>query len=65
MPAEFIILAIGIVVPLLGAADLISPTQHRHALRKQQRRQHIPFLSEAQLAHGRIVGGTFNAAIPA
>ena len=35
-PADFVVLAIGIVVALLGAGELVAGEQHRRALRQQQ-----------------------------
>src|SRR5579862_2634884 len=35
-PRELVVLAIGVVVALLRATELITPEHHRHALREQQ-----------------------------
>ena len=43
-PAPLVILIVGISVPLLGAPDLVTCTQHGHALREQQRREVIALL---------------------
>ena len=43
-PGELVVLAVGVVVALLRAADLVAAQQHRHALGKQQRGQHAPLL---------------------
>ena len=64
-PAQFVVLAIGIVVALLGSADFIAGEQHRHALRQQQGGQQIAFLAPAQRVHLGIVGRALDAAVPA
>ena len=38
-PADGVVLVVGVVVALLGAAHLIAGSQHRRALRQQQRGQ--------------------------
>src|SRR5438105_670235 len=63
-PRQLIVLTIGIVVPSLGAADLVAAAEHRDTLGQERRHQHIPFLSLAQLVDGRIVRRSFHAAIP-
>ena len=36
-PRDLVVLAVGVVVAALGAAELVAAEQHRHALRQQQR----------------------------
>ena len=64
-PAHTIVLAIRIVVAVLGMADVVAGQQHRRALRKKQRRQQSPLQRGAQCQHVGVVGGPFDAAIPA
>ena len=63
-PGQLVVLAVGVVVAALRAADLVARHQHRHALRQQQRGDEIALLAGAQRAHLRIVGGSFHAAVP-
>ena len=58
-PGHFVVLAVGIVVALLGAADFIAGLEHRHALGKEQGGQDAPFFPLAQCIDGRIVGWPF------
>ena len=53
------------MLPRWRAAELVAGQQHRHALRQEQRRQQIADLPLAQLDHLRIVGRSFDAAVPA
>ena len=64
-PADFVVLAVGIVVSHLGMADGIPRIHHGHALRKQKRCQQIPFLLGTQSLNIGIVGGSLGPAIPA
>ena len=64
VPRNLVVLAVGVVVPSLRAADLVAPEQHRHPLRQEQRRQEIPRLARAQREHVRIVRRTFLAEVP-
>ena len=50
-PADLVVLAVRIVVAALRAAELVARLQHRHALRHQQRREHVADLALAQLGH--------------
>src|SRR6185503_12751562 len=38
VPGDLVVLAVGVVVPLLRAADLVAAAQHRDPLRQEQRR---------------------------
>ena len=45
---DLVVLAVGVVVALLRAAELVARQQHRRALRQEQRRQHVAHLALAQ-----------------
>ena len=64
-PADLVVLAIGVVVAVLRAAELVAGKQHRRALRQQQRREEIALLALAQRDDLGIVGRAFGAAVPA
>src|SRR5271165_4458254 len=64
VPADLVVLAVGVVVAVLGAAELIAAAQHGNALRKKQRRQQVALLALACGEDFRIVGRTFNAHVP-
>src|SRR6202035_3594612 len=63
-PADLVVLTISVVVPLLGAAELVAGQKHGHALRQKEHRQKIALLSPPQTVDVRIVRWTFNAAVP-
>jgi hypothetical protein len=44
-PGYFIVLAIGVIVPLLSTADFVAGQQHRHTLRKEERCQKVSLLA--------------------
>src|SRR5687768_16117250 len=50
-PADLVVLAVGVVVAGLRAAELVARQQHRHALRDHERRKHVADLTLAQLGH--------------
>ena len=57
-PGELVVLAVGVVVAVLRAADLVAGDEHRHALREEQDRGevlHLP-LAEARRSPGRRSG---------
>ena len=56
MPGELRVLAPGIVVPVLRAADLVAAQKHGHAVREEHGREEIPLLALAQREHPGIVG---------
>ena len=64
-PRQLVVVAVGVVVAALRAAGLVAREQHRHALRKKQRRQEVAHLLSAQLLHGGVVGLALDAAVPA
>ncbi len=64
-PADFVVLAVGVVVSRLSMPDCVPRIQHGYALRKQKRCQQIPLLLGAQSLDVGIVGGALYSAIPA
>src|SRR5581483_1088769 len=64
-PADFVILTIRVVIPLLTMTDRISRQHHGHALRQEKRCQKISFLPRTQRIYLRIIGWPLNPAIPA
>ena len=63
-PADLVVLAIGVVVALLRARELVARQHHRRALRQQQRCEEVAHLPLAQGVDARIVGRTLGAAVP-
>src|SRR5215211_2332075 len=63
-PTNVVVLTIGVVVTVLRPTPLISAAEHRHALGKKQCREKIAALAVAQHVNLRIIGRTFDAAIP-
>src|SRR5262249_26756775 len=63
-PAELVVLAIRVVVPLLRVAELVAGQQHRHALREQHRGDQVPLLALAQADDFGIVRRALDAAVP-
>ena len=63
-PTGFIVLAVGVVVPALGAACFITHQEHGHAHGKEGHCQHVLHLSLAQLFDRWVVTRAFCSAIP-
>ena len=63
-PGDLVVLAVGVVVAALGAAELVAAEQHRHALGEQQRRHQVAPLAGAQGEDVGIVGLPLDAAVP-
>ncbi len=63
-PGELIVLAVGVVVAVLGAAELVAVQHHRHALGQEQGGEEVPPLPRAQRQDVVIVGRTFGTAVP-
>src|SRR6185437_8728732 len=61
IPARFVVLAIGIVVSALRAAELVAAHQHRYAARDEQGQQEIPDLALAY----QLDAGIFRRALDA
>src|SRR5690606_29207845 len=64
VPGDLVVLAVGVVVAALGAADLVAAQDHGDALGEQQRRQQVALLALAQRQDMPIIGGTFDAVVP-
>jgi len=64
-PREFVVLAIGVVIPLLGVVDFIAVKQHGHALREQESGKKVPLLTGSKQENPRIVCRPLCTAIPA
>src|SRR6188474_2113809 len=63
-PTDLIVLTISVVVAVLCSAPLISAAEHRHALGEKQRREKIAALPIAQHVNLRVIGRSFDTAIP-
>ncbi len=64
-PADLIVLAIRVIIAILGPSHLITHQEHGCAERKQRDREKVLYLSIAEFFDIRIVGGPFDAAVPA
>src|SRR6516225_7188981 len=53
-PAEFIVLAVAVVVSLLGAAEYIAVKQHGDSLGQKQSGEEVSLLAHAQRVYGGI-----------
>ena len=63
-PADLVVLGVDVVVPLLGAADLVAVRQHRHPLREEQGGHQIAL---GLLARGEdlgVFGRSLHAVVP-
>ncbi|CAM5589026.1 hypothetical protein SGLAM104S_04776 [Streptomyces glaucescens] len=63
-PGQFAVLAVGVVVAVLGAGELVTVADHRHALGQHQRGDEVPHLPGPQFQYGGVVGLPFRAAVP-
>src|SRR5687767_1573624 len=63
-PGDLVVLAVGVVVAALAAAELVAGEDHRRALGEEQRRQHVLHLPLAQPAHRLVVGTPLGAVVP-
>ena len=63
-PTDGIVLTIRVIVSSLRSPDLITPSNHGDALRKQQGREEISFLPFTKLLNGWIIRRSFYPAIP-
>ena len=59
------LMAVGVVVAALRAPDLVAHQQHRRPHGEHRQRQEVLHLAVAQPFHGRIVGRSFDATVPA
>ena len=62
-PAQLAVLGVGVVVALLGAAELVAVQQHRRALAEQQRGQEVALGPRAQRQDLRVVGRSLDAVV--
>ena len=63
-PAQLGVLAVGVVVALLGAAELVAVQEHRDALREQQGGDEVALLAGAKGQDVVVVRVPFLAAVP-
>src|SRR4029077_4683846 len=63
-PADLVVLAISVIVAFLRSARFVAAAEHWHTLGKKKCGQEIPPLPFAQGVDLRVIGWTFNAAIP-
>src|SRR6476661_3954532 len=63
-PADFVVLAISVVVPILRVANGIPGEQHRHPLGQEHGCNEVPLLSCPQRLYCRIIGWPFYSAVP-
>src|SRR5208337_4549734 len=64
-PGELVVLAIGVIVPLLGVPDLVAGQEHGDALGEHQRDHEIALLALAKFENDRVVGRSLGSAVPA
>src|SRR6516162_3677733 len=64
-PTDLIVLAVGVVVAFLRAANLVAGHEHRHAARHHENDGEVLDLPFPQRLDGWIVGWAFAAAVPA
>src|SRR5207253_9636246 len=63
VPGQLVVLVVGIVVAVLGAADLVATLDHREALREEERRQEVALLASAQVEDALVGGRPLRAAV--
>ena len=63
-PADLAVLGVGVVVAVLGAAQLVAVQQHRHALAEQQRGDEVALLAGPRLEDLGVVGRALHAVVP-
>src|SRR5215207_4064409 len=63
IPAEIIVLAVGVVVAKLGTADFIAAEKHRRALRQKEGGQKVPLLPGADGENRRVGGGALMSVV--
>ena len=63
-PSQRAVVAIGVVVAELRAADLVAHQQHRNPLAEEEQGQGVPDLPPSQGVDLRIVRLAFDAAVP-
>src|SRR5512132_3982577 len=63
-PTDLVVLTIRVVISVLCLTPLISAAEHRHALGKKQCREKIAALPVAPCVNLRVIGRSFDAAVP-
>ena len=63
-PRDLVVLAVGVVVALLGAAELVAVADHRHALAEQDRGEEVADLAVAQREDPAVLRRALGAAVP-
>jgi len=63
-PRGLVVLAVGVVIAVLGAADFVAVQDHRHALAEQKRGNHVAPLPRARRRDLRILRGCLDATVP-
>src|SRR5215204_40062 len=63
-PRNLVVLTVRVVVAVLRAATLVAGDNHRYALRREKRRQHVALLPTAERVDRGVVGRSFGAAVP-
>ena len=63
-PADFAVLAIGVVVAVLSASELVPGDDHRRALGQQQGGEEVAHLAQAQRVDLGVVGRAFDTVVP-
>ena len=64
-PGQFVVLAVGVIVSLLGMADFIPGQHHRYAGGEEQSRHEVSFLLGPQGDDRLVIGRSLGTAIPA
>ncbi len=62
-PRRLVVLAVGIVVAVLRAAELVAAQQHGRALRQEQRREHRPLQPLPHVEDGGVLGRSLHAPV--
>ena len=63
-PGQLVVLAVGVVVARLGAAELVAAADHGHAMREEQGGEQVPLLASPQGEDAGVSGGSLGAAVP-
>src|SRR5487761_1166814 len=64
VPGGLVVLAVGVVVALLGPADLVTAEEHGHALGEEQGGEEIALLAATARPHIGIVRRPLHPAVP-
>ena len=63
-PGQRVVLAVGVVVAILSAAEFITAEQHRHALGEEEGGQQVAFLPLPERQYRWVLRGAFDPAVP-